>query len=255
MIVDAATGEIVHVDPAQAIEAAADPGQFVVVALERGKQWLAEALAHGNLDAIVEAKGWAETLRVATMQKQLGKDAELSATELVRRAERCIGVGIRQGQREGRISTGNTGSHGSPLRSPKEFATKHELQDRPGRAGIYSLTDDVTDEQFENAMDEAKVEGNLSRTNIARKANPRKAAQGTVPGKAPKRSEFHRGTPHVDPARVVEETINTLEGLAMGLDLIAGQVSALDAEKRHEWLEALTVPLSAITRLKKELRG
>lgn len=36
--------------------------------------------------------------------------------------------------------------------------------------GIYAMTDGVTDEDFEQALKEARAEGNLSRTNVARKA-------------------------------------------------------------------------------------
>ena len=41
-----------------------------------------------------------------TAQKQLGKDAQLAAAEIVRRAERGIGVAIRRGQQNGRSPSG-----------------------------------------------------------------------------------------------------------------------------------------------------
>ena len=61
--------------------------------------------AHGDIDQIAELKSQAEAIRVYTMSKQLGKDAELSATEIVRRAERGIGLAIRRGQEDGLIQT------------------------------------------------------------------------------------------------------------------------------------------------------
>ena len=50
-----------------------------------------------------------------TTQKQLGKDAQLAAAEIVRRAERGIGVAIRRGQQNGEIARrGDRGSRGAP---------------------------------------------------------------------------------------------------------------------------------------------
>ncbi len=40
---------------------------------------------------------------------------------------------------------------------------------------MYALTDDVTDEEFDTAIEEAKGEGNLSRANVVRKVKPEKA--------------------------------------------------------------------------------
>jgi hypothetical protein len=229
--------DLATIDPVDALERAADPGAFVVMALERGKTWLAEALAHGDLDALVNAKGYAATLRVAVMQKQLGKDAELSATELVRRAERCIGLGIRQGQADGAIRdrgdnetiyNPSTGLRDRvvgtiPKASPTDFASHAELSNHAG--GIYALTDDVTDEQFEQAVEEAKIDENLSRANVV-----------------------HR----IKVERIVEETIAALDGLAAGLALI-DDIKSVDADKRLEWLEAMRHPLEAINRFKREL--
>lgn len=237
------------IDPAAAIDAAADPGEFVVVALERGKSWLAEALAHGDLDALVSAKGWAATLRTATMQKQLGKDAELAATELVRRAERCIGLGIRQGQAAGEVcDVGQVpGRPSTPDVVINDIVSRDEWTGNG--AGIRHLTDDVSDDQFEQAIEEARAESNLSRSNLVRKVKPEKAKQ-----KPPGRHEIHRRSRHIDAERIVNESIAMLEGIASGLALIE-DVPSLDAEKRLEWLNALRQPLSAITRFTKELRG
>lgn len=252
--------DLAVVDPAAALAAAADPAEFVVQCLERGKTWLTEALTHGDLDTMVNVKGYAATLRTATMQKQLGKDAELAATELVRRAERCIGLGIRAGQQDGSVNShgSNLNKHAGADRSPgyaprpvTDFATRGELHgDRIDGTGIYDLTDDVTDDDFERALSQARDEGNMSRANIGRHANPAKAKT-----KKPKdRDEYHRGTRRLDPARIIEETINSLEGLAIGLSLLeTADYAALDASKRLEWLEALNQSLSAITRLKRGL--
>jgi hypothetical protein len=102
------------------IDRAADPGRFVVQACERAKAWLREALEHGEIDQIAEVKSQAEAVRVYTTQKQLGQDAQLAAAEIVRRAERGIGVAIRRGQQDGQIAKrGDRGGRGAPSRPPR----------------------------------------------------------------------------------------------------------------------------------------
>lgn len=242
--------EVAMIDPAEAIDRAADPGEFVLMALDRGKTWLAEALQHGDLDALVDAKGYAATLRVAVMQKQLGKDAELAATELVRRAERCIGLGIRQGQAAGTIRRrGERGPEKDPANSriffkpsPTDYADPFELSSNG--EGIYRFTDGVSDEQFEQAIEAAKAEGNLSRANVVRKA--------TGVERPAKRHPLLHKTHHIKAERVIDETINALDGLVMGLHLV-GDVRSLDAEKRLAWVAALDEPLRYLNRFKKEL--
>lgn len=188
-MVDLATGEILppstdlaNLDPSE-IDKAADPGAFVVLCCERAKTWLAQAVEQGDIDSIVETKSQAEAIRVYTIQKQLGKDAELSAAEIVRRAERGIGVAIRRGQQEGTIATreearsfaGQVSSarrlgNNEPLKAkptPGDIVPVHELSDNG--AGIYHLTDGVSDDQFEAALTAAKAEGNLSRAHLVRK--------------------------------------------------------------------------------------
>lgn len=101
------------------VERAADPGEFIIQSCERAKTWLREALEHGDIDSIAECKSQAEAIRVYTMSKQLGKDAQLSATEIVRRAERGIGVAIRRGQSRVTHQPGNTGLVSSMERSTR----------------------------------------------------------------------------------------------------------------------------------------
>lgn len=241
--------DLAIVDPSAALDAAADPGEFVMVALERGKSWLTEALAHGDLEALVNMKGWAATLRTATMQKQLGKDAELAATELVRRAERCIGLGIRRGQAAGDIAEQGqrVDLPGTPDVVISDICSKAEWTGNG--EGVAHLTDDVTDEQFEQAIETARDESNLSRANVVRHAKPDKPSRDRTG-----RHDIHRGLRRINPARIIEESIASLEAIAAGLSLI-DDVKSLDAEKRPEWLSAIRQPLDAITRFTKELRG
>jgi hypothetical protein len=110
------------------VERSADPAQFVVQACQRAKAWLTEALEHGEIEQIAELKSQAEAVRVYTAQKQLGKDAQLAAAEIVRRAERGIGLAVRRGQHDGQIARrGDRGGCGAPgVRGGDPGATRGE---------------------------------------------------------------------------------------------------------------------------------
>ena len=166
------------VDP-DVIERSADPAGFVVQACQRAKAWLREALEHGEIEQIAEIRSQAEAIRVYTAQKRLGTDAQLAAAEIVRRAERGIGVAIRRGQQNGEIAKrgdrggrgvagvygGNPGARrGEHLGSSGSYF-RHDDE----RADSYAMTDGVSDTDFEDAIGEAKTEGNLSRANVVRK--------------------------------------------------------------------------------------
>jgi hypothetical protein len=163
------------------LDRAADPGEFIIQACDRAKSWLREALDHGDIAQIAECKSRAEAIRVYAMSRQLGKDAQFAATEIIRRAERGIGVAIRRGQQDGEIrSRGQSrvvhqpGNNGL-VASPTDFATEDELTGN--RAGIYHLTDGVPEEMFEQVLAAAKAEGNLSRSNLVRKIRQRRSPE------------------------------------------------------------------------------
>lgn len=175
-------------DPGQ-IDQVADPVGYVILACERAKTWLTHALEHGQIEDIVELKSQAEAIRVYTAQKQIGHDAELAAAEVVRRAERGIGVAIRRGQEAGVIAKrgdigarpaagfargGLSGSlRGGDLVKPSSFGiAATELTDGP-----YALADGVSDEAFEAAITSARAEENLTRKNVVRKARAAKSGE------------------------------------------------------------------------------
>jgi hypothetical protein len=155
------------------IDASGDPGAFVVAAVGRAKRWLEQATTT-DLPAVVDAKARAEAIRCYVLQKELGRDAELAAAEIVRRAERRIGELIREGQDRGEIRRVGEGSrdHDQPSAvnrrlSPSSFASSTELSGNG--VGIYAMTDDVSSDEFEEALEGAKVERNLSRRNLVGK--------------------------------------------------------------------------------------
>jgi hypothetical protein len=162
-----------------AAERAGDRAALMVAACERAGALLRQALAAGEIEQIAEVRSQAEALRVYTRQKQLGREAELAAAEIVRRAERGIGVAIRRAQQQGRIATrGDRGSRGAPgMRggNPGDTRGDHLGSAAPffkhpsERSGAYAMADGATDDQFEDALAAARAEGNLSRANVVRK--------------------------------------------------------------------------------------
>jgi hypothetical protein len=107
----------------------------------------------------------------------------------------------------------------------------------------------VSDEQFDAALAEAKAEGNLSRANVVRKVKGETKPE-------PKRHELQRRTRHIDPTRVVRETVNTLDGLALGVGLLRDDYSGLDldAAVAEEWATSLTNSLRVLNRLSKSIK-
>lgn len=168
------------------IESAADPEVFIIQACERGKAWLREALDHGEIDQIAEIKATAEAIRIYTISKNYGEDAQVSATELVRRAERGIGRAVRKGQEDG-VITKKGDYHGNQHAAsrqgtdsslpPKKESPRKYVGHGAVSEDIYDMVDGVSDDDFDQVIAEATAESNLSRANIARKARARAAGQ------------------------------------------------------------------------------
>jgi hypothetical protein len=191
------------------IDRSADPAGFVVQACERAKAWLEEALEHREIEQIAEIKSQAEAVRVYTTQKQLGMDAQLAAAEIVRRAERGIGVAIRRGQDNGEIARrGDRGSRGAPgVRGGSPGDARGDHLDSPAsffrsgkeRADVYAMTDGVGDDDFEDALGQARSDRDLSRANVVRKVRQQRVSSpstgGAVPDPADRSLEAaaHRG--------------------------------------------------------------
>lgn len=259
-----------------AIEQYGDPVLFVQNALERAKTWLSEALEHGDIDSIVELKSQAEAIRAYTTQKQLGKDAELSATEIVRRAERGIGMAIRKGQEEGTIrKRGQNGGrseyvrtyNGEPrvvhprqtpnnMASPTDYVSDSELGGKSAD-GIYAMTDSVSDEQFEQAIEEAKAEKNLSRANVVRKVKGEPSPLASA-----ERSEWNYKRRRIDVNRIIEQTVSATEGLTLGLGIIRdarGHWLVPEAREQvavediPQWITSLSKSIASLDRLKRDL--
>lgn len=252
----AAVTDVVLFDPA-AIELATDPREGVLQCCEQGKAWLAYAVEHRLIEQIVQLRSQAGLLEALARQMHLGKEAARAATELVRQAERAIGVAIRTGQEAGDIETieeaksrgGKTSQHGCDTTvskpKPTDYAAHHELSG----PGIYAMTDGVSDERFEAAIGEAKVEGNLSRANVVRKI------KGTTPARASvARPEILRNTHHLQPTKVIGRTVVGLEGFCMGVALLEPEhYEGLDQNDVEEWSSSLRKSLRSLNQFAKEL--
>lgn len=152
----------------EALDLVEDPGAVMVALVDQARALLAQAKGMEGLAVTLEIKSRAEAIRVYTQQKDMGREAELSAAEIVRRAERRIGELIREGQAAGEIgdrasSAGARWRSPSELQSPKEFFSSGSTQSE-----TYAMTDDVSPGAFERAITNAKEEGNLSRANVIR---------------------------------------------------------------------------------------
>jgi hypothetical protein len=280
---------------------------------EQARERLRKAVESGEIERVAAVKAEAEALAAAVHPERgrLGKEAVLAAAELARRAERGIGVSIRRGQEEGTIRGQHDGKlmvqrgGTEPLRSPREFATAHELGGgKHSQAGIYDLTDGIPDDAFEAALREARAEGNLSRANVARRAAAHAAGAPAVTEWIPGPADHHgedraqrrrlirkwaaegygsrqmagllgmssegvrriaraegieiaadkvtANSLHLDSNRIVRETVHSLEGLVMGIEL--ADVAALDPAEAREWAASLTASIRVLSRFTKKLK-
>ncbi len=166
-------------------------GAAVTALLDQARFGLRVAIAAQDLHRIVEWKAKAVAVQEVARQLQLGKDMQLDATEFVRRAERGLGVAIREGQAQGVVETidearirAGKARHSAPGSQPLaekprpiDYAKPSDLSGSGAGPGIYDLTDEVSDEVFEEAIAEAREEVNLSRANVARKAKSKAKPQ------------------------------------------------------------------------------
>ncbi len=275
-------------------------GQFI----EQGRNMLAQAIAASDIQGVVAAKGAASTINEMTRQLDLSKEARIDAEELVRRAEYALGKAIRKGQEDGEIrSVGERTSQSSYMRNgrrvadsgvpencskagPTDYATPDELRSKTG--GIYDLADNVDPDQFEEALTEAKDEGNISRANVVRKIKDRKspetrdqrakkiaalAAEGYTSHDIAARMGMTRnaikniqqdydldipadrvtGRRHrLDSNRIMTGAVDSLDVVASSLR----QVDPADLDKEHvqEWIDSLTESISAIRKATKTIK-
>lgn len=297
--------DLVHVATADEIATlpAQDRAVMVTNALHESKQWLAVATKGTDPTPIVEFKAWAATVAEMTKQKRLAGEIQADALEMLRRAERGIGQAVRNGQEAGTISTpgglGPVHTPGVRGSSPRSNQDRGDSPPSPkgfvgsGQVGheVYSMTDGVTDEDFEDAITEAREEGNLSRANVVRKIKRQdskrtrtqladeiaeRAQRGETSAQIARTvgvtEEWVRQTARdfdvdipadkvlsrtrrIDSVRVIRETVAALEGLAGADVLISNEaLSAISVNEANEWTASLTQSIRALNRLNKRIK-
>lgn len=253
------TAELVPADNMAALETlnAAEREVAVTRMLGEARGWLAHAVESTAPQQMSEFKAFVATIAETTKQLNLSKEIQLDAQEMVRRAERGVGTAIRRGQDEGSVygehsprPLGGRVHQAEPTpASPYDFAKRSELSgSRPDAPGIYDLTDNVSDEQFEQALTDAKDEGNLTRANVVRKARGEDKPKGDRP-------DHLRGMRHIDPTRVIRETVIATEGVHFTLDILEPQhYQQLAPEDVAAWVSSLTDSIRALNRLNRILK-
>lgn len=145
----------------------------VTAMLAHSKAGLMTAIAAQDLPTIRDWKAKAGAVQKMAQQLQLGKDLQLDAAEFVRRAERGLGLAIREGQQRGEILPPHVRSD-RPGQGRDVNTTLSDIVSadewRGNGAGIKHITDGISDDVFEQALAEARNEEKLSRANVARKA-------------------------------------------------------------------------------------
>lgn len=176
------SGALVPVDNMAAVEALDPQAREVAVTqmLTEARAWLAHAVESTGPQAIANFKAQMATVAEATKQLNLSKEIQLDAQEMVRRAERGVGQAIRKGQADGVVGDGRTGGLvRQQVLDPNSLVSPSVvIPSTDERVATYAMTDNLTDDQFDAAIDAAKEEGNLSRANVVRKV--RDIKDGTV---------------------------------------------------------------------------
>lgn len=271
----------------------------VVQTLERARAFLASAVEMTGPADFAMVKAQIVMAETYARELQLSKEIRDDAVELIRRAEYALGKAIRKGQEEGTVRTrGETGVHwdrwnglqrettSSTKPAATDFAPHHELA---GPNGIRAMSDGVEPSQFEQAVTEAKAEGNLSRANVVRKVKNQQAPttrdgradvieslakQGyssrQMPAKVGVTEESVRQiardygieipadkivgrTRRIDWTNAVNQTVidleNTAEFIENQLDL-----STVDFAEADEWVSSLTNSLRVLNRFVKQIK-
>lgn len=277
----------------------------VVDMLDRARHWLADAVENTGPAEIATAK--AEIVTAATYSRQLGlsKEIQQDAREMVRRAEYALGKAISKGQAEGAVETTNEAMRRAVLTRevnagradqvalsdsikprPLDFASRSELHNT--KANILDLAQ-ATPEEFEEAVEKAKSEGDLSRQNLARKIKGQDspltrsgraeliadlAAQGYASRQMPERvgiaepaikliardygieipadKALSKTRRRNDSNRIVNEIVDGLAGTQLAIELI--DYNQLDREQAAHWAISLKGSIQALTTLNRRIK-
>lgn len=289
--------------PIQPVEDLTPAMQEVAIStyLEHAKSWLSTAVELTGPEQIAGAKAEIATAAEWSRQLHLSKEIQLDAVEMVRRAEYALDRAIRKGQAEGTIAgRGNAGTIGMPgVRGFVSNSSGADQIDRlsprelfggsaAARSHAYQMGA-LSPDEFENVIDAAKDEGDLSRANVVRKAKGTirqggnrdqradliadLAAQGYSSRQMPEHvgitekvvrdiaraygidipaDKVVGNTRRINSMHVAEQTVTALEGLVIGVELI--NYDQIDPARASQWADSLTHSLKALTRFRKQIK-
>lgn len=158
--------------------------------LMRARDQLTLAVNLSGPEAVAAVKAQIATAAEATKQLGLSKEIQTDAQEMVRRAEYAVRKAVTLAQASGDVRSRQTNlvntprststSTSSDTPSPRTFfTTESEYRDA-------NVMADLTEQQFEDVLTEAREEGDLSRPNIVEKAREI-ARPATQPKKPPRK--------------------------------------------------------------------
>ena len=246
--------EHTHLDNQLVCLSRADQEKAVADRINQARIWIAgagqvtEPLAALQFNSLVVAVE--DTARQLGLSMVLRRDAQ----EMVRRSERCVGVAIRKAQNEGtltrRSSSGTLRTGVSDSGRQSTTTTIGDVIPRGRtRTEMYAITDGVSDEQFEQALAEAREEGCLTRINIARKT---KVGEHPETDAKPKRGPQCR-TPKTDYLVVLHRTAASLQGITVALEPIIALPDAVTAVEAGRLASDLNRSIRTLVRIKKLL--
>ena len=219
--------------------------------LDKAQSWLQVAKQQADAPrAIADFK--AEIIAVAqyAKQKKVSEEIQLDATLMVRRAERELGVAIREGQDRGEIKSygQNKGRYNTPSSGLEEPASPTEFLGNSGSTTreIYLMTDDVSDEEFNNAVESAREEKNPSRVNINRKIREAKGEE------LPKSYKAKTGN---QTTRTMERLTASLWGLRQSLQTIKAVDDGLDPDQVKAWIKEFSSTSAELNRIRNLLKA
>ena len=260
------TGEVVLMDDEvkSTLDSLDTPSNEIAISqmLDKAKSYLEVAMRQADAPrAIADFK--AEIIAVAqyAKQKRVSEEIQIDATAMVRRAERSLGVAIREGQERGEISTVSSGAavaaqnREARKRGEQESTMRNFLPNASeylpagqGTVDSYAMADDVTDSEFDAALDAAKEEKNLSRANVVRKIKEAKGEVEPKPPKIPKQ-------PKLNTEKTMERLTDSLWGVRQSLQTITAVDAELDQDQVSAWIKELSSTTNELNRIKNLLKG
>lgn len=222
--------------------------------LGQAKQFMEVAMKQPDAPRVMaDFKAQIITIAEYAKQKRMSEDLQIDATVMVRRSERGLGLAVRQGQEAGVIAKRGDGSQQDYMRGGKlvrgakapaaNISSPTEYMGRNGSTTVetYAMADGVTDSQFEEALDTARAERNVSRANIVRKLK-----HEVAPSREP-------SSPHKT-AQMMERVTTALWGLRHSLQEITAVDRDLDQAQASAWIKEFTSTSQELNRIKNLLK-